>query len=226
MDAAEIKILIVDDEPDILNFLTYNLEKEDYWVYAATNGNDALKIALKIEPQIILLDMMMPGMNGLETCKAMRQFPALSQTPIAFLTAKSETEAEEQCMNAGANDFITKPIRPKLLLSRIQTMAHKSMFENSRSVFKMGNLEVDCERYEVTANKKKVELPKKEFELLSLLISKPGKTYRREEIKETVWHNEELSDDRTIDVHIYKLREKIGEQYIKTIKGIGYKLDY
>ncbi|MFN8321011.1 MAG: response regulator transcription factor [Chitinophagales bacterium] len=225
MNNSEIKILIVDDEPDILNFLRYNLEKEDYWVYTAANGNDALTIALKVIPDLIILDVMMPGKNGLETCRALREFPAFRHTPIAFLTALSESESEAVCLRVGANDYITKPIRPKLLMSRVANLLRQGEYATA-TTFKVGNLLVDRERYEVTTDKQKLDLPRKEFELLSLLISKPGKTYRREEIRNTVWKDEALTDDRTIDVHIYKLREKIGEQYIKTVKGIGYRLDY
>jgi two-component system alkaline phosphatase synthesis response regulator PhoP len=223
---SEVKVLIVDDEPDILNFLRYNLEKESYWVYSATNGSDALKMALKINPDIIVLDVMMPGMNGIEACKAMRSLPLLKSTPVTFLSALSESESEKACLEAGANDYITKPIRPRLLLSRLQTLLTQKANANERKIFKLGTLEVDQERYVVVNNKKEIELPRKEFELLSLLISKPGRTYRREEIKEVVWNNQLNGDDRTIDVHIYKLREKIGENYIKTVKGVGYKLDY
>ncbi len=226
MNTAEIKILIADDDPDILNFLKYNLEKEDYWVYAALNGADALKMALKIVPHVIVLDVMMPGMNGVDTCKAMREFEALRNIPIAMLTAVNQPETEAACLAAGANDFITKPIRPKLLLSRIQSLLPNDLLEGSTTNFKVGNLEVDTERYEVITNKRKVDLPKKEFELLQLLISKPGKTYRRDEIRENIWRTETLADDRTIDVHVYNLREKIGDEYIKTVKGVGYKLDY
>lgn len=226
MDASETKILIVDDEPDILNFLRYNLEKENYWVYAATNGNDALKMALKINPHVVILDVMMPGLNGIETCRAMRNLPSLRNTPTAILTAMNEEQSEATCLEAGANDYITKPIRPKLLVSRIQTLLSNDDLENGRSSFKVGTLEVDRERYIVISDKKQIDLPRKEFELLSLLVAKPGKVYRREEIKALIWKNDSQSDDRTIDVHIYKLREKIGERYIKTVKGIGYKLDY
>ena len=226
MDTTDIKILIADDEPDILSFLRYNLEKENYWVYAATNGNDALKMALKINPNLVILDVMMPGLNGIDTCRAMRNLPMLRNTPIAILTAMNEQQSESACLEAGANDYITKPIRPKLLMNRIQTLLNDDEIENGRSTFKVGTLEVDRERYVVISDKKKIDLPRKEFELLSLLVAKPGKVYRRDEIKALIWKNESQSDDRTIDVHIYKLREKIGERYIKTVKGIGYKLDY
>jgi two-component system alkaline phosphatase synthesis response regulator PhoP len=226
MDASEIKILIVDDEPDILSFLRYNLEKENYWVYSATNGNDALKMALKIQPQLVVLDVMMPGMNGIETCRAMRNLPQLRDTPIAILTALSEKESEAACLEAGANDYITKPIRPRLLLSRLQGLLKTEEPETERTSMRVGSLEVDRERYVVICDKKKIDLPRKEFELLSLLVAKPGRVYRRDEIKALVWKNDSTSDDRTIDVHVYKLREKIGERYIKTVKGIGYKLDY
>jgi two-component system alkaline phosphatase synthesis response regulator PhoP len=226
MDASEIKILIVDDEPDILSFVRYNLEKENYWVYSATNGNDALKMALKIQPHLVVLDVMMPGMNGIETCRAMRNLPQLRHTPVAMLTALSEKESEAACLEAGANDYITKPIRPKMLLSRLQSLLNTEEAEPSRTSMKVGSLEVDREKYVVICDKKKIDLPRKEFELLSLLVAKPGRVYRRDEIKAMVWKNDTTSDDRTIDVHVYKLREKIGERYIKTVKGIGYKLDY
>lgn len=226
VNTSDTKVLIVDDEPDILSFLRYNLEKENYWVYSATNGSDALKMALKLNPQLVIMDVMMPGMNGIDTCRAMRNLPMLRSTPVAMLTAMAGLESENACMQAGANDYINKPIRPKLLISRVQTLLNDDELENGRNSFKVGTLEVDREKYEVICDKKKIDLPRKEFELLSLLIAKPGKVYRREEIKAMVWKNDSTSDDRTIDVHIYKLREKIGERYIKTVKGIGYKLDY
>jgi two-component system alkaline phosphatase synthesis response regulator PhoP len=226
MNSSDVKILIADDEPDILSFLRYNLEKENYWVYAATNGNDALKMALKVNPNLVILDVMMPGLNGIETCRAMRNLPMLRSTPIAILTAMNEQQSEATCLEAGANDYITKPIRPKLLMTRIQTLLNADELENGRSTFKVGTLEVDREKYVVISDKRKIDLPRKEFELLSLLVAKPGKVYRRDEIKALIWKNDSQSDDRTIDVHIYKLREKIGERYIKTVKGIGYKLDY
>ncbi len=226
MDASEIKILIVDDDPDIISFVRYNLEKENYWVYSATNGNDALKMALKIQPHLVVLDVMMPGMDGIETCRAMRNLPQLRNTPVAMLTALNEKESEALCLQAGANDFITKPIRPRLLLTRLQNLLAKEEPEEERTSMKVGTLEVDRERYVVICDKKKIDLPRKEFELLSLLVAKPGRVYRRDEIKALVWKNDSTSDDRTIDVHVYKLREKIGERYIKTVKGIGYKLDY
>lgn len=226
MDASEIKILIVDDDPDIISFVRYNLEKENYWVYSATNGNDALKMALKIQPQLVVLDVMMPGMDGIETCRAMRNLPQLRNTPVAMLTALNEKESEALCLQAGANDFITKPIRPRLLLTRLQNLLAKEDPKEEQTSMKVGTLEVDRERYVVICDKKKIDLPRKEFELLSLLVAKPGRVYRRDEIKALVWKNDSTSDDRTIDVHVYKLREKIGERYIKTVKGIGYKLDY
>lgn len=226
MTASETKVLIVDDEPDILSFLRYNLEKENYWVYSATNGSDALKMALKLNPQLVIMDVMMPGMNGIDTCRAMRNLPLLRNTPVAILTAIPGKENETACLQAGATDYITKPIRPKLLMNRVQSLLNDDELENGRTNFKVGGLEVDREKYIVICDKKKIDLPRKEFELLSLLVAKPGKVFRREEIKALVWKNDSTSDDRTIDVHIYKLREKIGERYIKTVKGIGYKLDY
>src|ERR1043165_145445 len=178
MDTSDIKILIVDDEPDILSFLRYNLEKENYWVYAATNGNDALKMALKINPHLVILDVMMPGMNGIETCRAIRALPLLKSTPVAILTAISGQVNEKACVEAGANDYITKPIRPKMLINRIKALLNKNEVENDRTTFKIGTLEVDRERYEVISDNKRIDLPRKEFELQSLLVAKPGKVYR------------------------------------------------
>lgn len=226
MNSVETRILIADDDRDILNFLTYNLEKENYWVYAATNGKDALKIALKINPQLIVLDVMMPEMDGIETCRAMRTFPLLRKTPIAFLSALSEQQSEAACLEAGANDYIAKPIRPKLLMNRLQKLLQLDEQQNGTGIYKVGALEVNREQYAVVCDKRKIDLPRKEFEILSLLTSKPGRVYSREEIKALVWENNSTSDERTVDVHVSLLRNKIGEHYIKTIKGVGYKIDY
>lgn len=223
-------ILLVDDEVDILEFVSYNLEKEGYKVYTAQNGSDALKIADKKVPDLILLDVMMPEMDGIATCEELRKNPNLNDTVIAFLTARSEDYSQIAGFESGADDYITKPIRPKVLISRIKALLKRStaVVEPVAEVadgntINIGNLVIDRERYVITINGEEMILPRKEFELLSLLASKPGKVFTREEIYTAVWGEQVIVGDRTIDVHIRKLREKIGDEHIKTLKGIGYK---
>jgi two-component system alkaline phosphatase synthesis response regulator PhoP len=225
----EKKILLVDDEVDILEFVSYNLEKEGYKVYTAQNGRDAIKIAEKKDPDLIILDVMMPEMDGIVTCEEMRKIPKLKNTVIAFLTARSEDYSQIAGFEAGADDYITKPIRPKVLITRVRALLKRSQLveENevvtNDSMITIGELIIDRERYMITTQGKEMVLPRKEFELLSLLASKPGKVFTREEIYSSVWGEQVIVGDRTIDVHIRKLREKIGDQHIKTLKGIGYK---
>jgi two-component system, OmpR family, alkaline phosphatase synthesis response regulator PhoP len=225
----EKKILLVDDEIDILEFISYNLEKEGYKVYTAQNGKDAIRIAEKKEPDLIILDVMMPEMDGIVTCEELRKIPKLKSTVIAFLTARSEDYSQIAGFEAGADDYITKPIRPKVLLSRVKALLKRSqLVEEEISVIEdttinIGSLTIDRERYMITVDGRDMVLPRKEFELLSLLASKPGKVFTREEIYSSVWGEQVIVGDRTIDVHIRKLREKIGEDHIKTLKGIGYK---
>jgi len=225
----EKKILLVDDEIDILEFISYNLDKEGYKVYTAQNGKDAIRIAEKKEPDLIILDVMMPEMDGIVTCEELRKIPKLKSTVIAFLTARSEDYSQIAGFEAGADDYITKPIRPKVLISRVKALLKRSQLVDEEIVvsedttINIGSLTIDRERYMITVNDRDMVLPRKEFELLSLLASKPGKVFTREEIYSSVWGEQVIVGDRTIDVHIRKLREKIGEDHIKTLKGIGYK---
>jgi two-component system alkaline phosphatase synthesis response regulator PhoP len=228
MKNQSYKILVVDDEPDILEFLSYNLNREGFSVSTALDGRTALELVSKEVPHLILLDVMMPEMDGIETCEKIRQLPALNNTIIAFLTARGEDYSQIAGFEAGGDDYITKPIKPKVLISRIN--AHlKRITRNKKEptteaeIFRRGDLQIDREKYLVYKGKKELMLPKKEFELLLLLSSKPGKVFTRDEIFESVWDENVIVGDRTIDVHIRKLREKIGEDYVKTIKGVGYK---
>jgi len=223
------KILLVDDEEDILEFISYNLEKEGYKVYSAKNGTDAIEIAEKEIPHLIILDIMMPEMNGIATCEELRKIPSLSNIVIAFLTARGEDYSQIAGFEAGADDYITKPVRPKVLVSRIKALLKRTgeitevpVIQDSNNAT-TGSLMIDKEKYLIRMNNKDLILPRKEFELLSLLVSKPGKVFTREEIYHSVWGNKVVVGDRTIDVHIRKLREKIGNDHIKTLKGIGYK---
>ena len=223
------KILLVDDEPDILEFMEYNLKKEDYEVYKANNGKEAIAQAKKTNPDLIVLDIMMPEMDGIETCKVLRDMPEFKNTLIAFLTARNEDYSQIAGFDVGADDYITKPIKPKVLTSRIQALFRRyNGIERSEKskILNVGNLQIDREKYLVFQSGNQFSLPRKEFELLSLLASKPGKVFTRDEILERVWGSEIIVGDRTIDVHIRKLREKLGEEQIKTVKGIGYKFDF
>jgi two-component system alkaline phosphatase synthesis response regulator PhoP len=229
MDDTIYKILLVDDEEDILEFISYNLEKEGYKVFTAKNGIEAVKSAEKNIPHLVILDLMMPEMDGIAACEEMRKIPALDNTIIAFLTARGEDYSQIAGFEAGADDYITKPVRPKVLVSRVKallkrtgetTVATLPVNENTVSV---GNLVIDKERYLIRIDNVEMVLPRKEFELLSLLVSKQGKVFTREEIYRSVWGENVVVGDRTIDVHIRKLREKIGNDHIKTLKGIGYK---
>ena len=224
----DYKILLVDDEPDIIEFMTYNLKKEGFKVYSVNNGVDAVKTAREIRPHIILLDIMMPGMDGVETCEEIRKIPPLNKTIVAFLTARGEDYSQIAGFDAGGDDYITKPIKPKVLLGRIKALLKRyhSSADEMEMAGQMTSKEgfvVDRERYVVVKDGKDIVLPKKEFELLNMLISRPEKVFTREEIFQSVWGDKIIVGDRTIDVHIRKLREKIGEEYIKTIKGVGYK---
>jgi len=224
MQQGMYKILIVDDEPDILEFLTYNLKKENYEVYTSSNGNDALKKALEVKPDLILLDVMMPGMDGIETCEQMRNSNELKNVIIAFLTARNEDYSQIAGFEAGADDYISKPIKPKVLVSRIKALLKRSASGGEMVAEpEIRSVIIDRERYLVIKDGEEISLPRKEFELLNLLASKPGRVFTREEIFDNVWGNDIIVGDRTIDVHVRKLREKLGDQHIQTIKGIGYK---
>lgn len=223
------KILLVDDEPDILEFMEYNLKREDYDVVKANNGKEAIAQARKTNPDLIILDIMMPEMDGIETCRVLRDMPEFKNTMIAFLTARNEDYSQIAGFDVGADDYITKPIKPKVLTSRINALFRRyNGKENSDKlkVITVGDLRIDREKYLVYQSGVEFSLPRKEFELLSLLASKPGKVFTRDEILERVWGNDIVVGDRTIDVHIRKLREKLGEEHLKTVKGIGYKFDF
>lgn len=219
------KILIVDDEPDILEILRYNLEKENYQVFTAKNGKEAIFQAKKEYPDLIILDVMMPVLDGIETCKELRILPEFSDTLIVFLTARNEDSIEISGFDAGADDFVTKPIRPKTLIARVNTLLkRKSKYTFKNKEVKIGVLIIDLEKRTVRKNDLEIILPKKEFQLLQLLAMKPEKVFTREEIFLSVWGNKIIVGDRTLDVHIRKLRKKIGEEYIKTSKGVGYSI--
>jgi two-component system, OmpR family, alkaline phosphatase synthesis response regulator PhoP len=224
MKKSDIKILLVDDEPDILEIVGYNLKNEGYQVFTATNGFNALKVAKKVTPHLILLDIMMPEMDGIEACEKIRKIPALEHVIIAFLTARGEDYSQVAGFDAGADDYITKPIKPKVLVSKIKSLLRRLKNEEEQDTSTtIGDIVINREEYVVFKNGEKIVLPKKEFELFSLLTSRPGKVFKRETILDTVWGNEVVVGGRTIDVHIRKLREKIGDDYFKTIKGVGYK---
>ena len=224
MKKTSTKILIVDDDPDIREILTYNLSNEGYNVKSAVNGVEALKKAKKFIPDIILLDVMMPEMDGIEACSQLREIESLSKTMIIFLSARGEDFTQIAAFDAGADDYINKPVKPKILLKKISSISRRILSENNNtSNIIIGSLAIDRESYTVTLEKDEITLPRKEFELLYLLASKPGKVLTRDEIMFKVWGTQVVVGDRTIDVHVRKLREKIGEKYIKTIKGVGYK---
>ncbi len=219
------KILLVDDEPDILEFMKYNLENEGYEVSCAGNGKDAIEMAKEIQPHLILLDIMMPEMDGIETCRELRSMKDFKNTIIAFLTARGEDYSQIAGFDVGADDYITKPIKPRILISRINAMLRRLAGDEDLSIKGSGDIVVDQDKYLVYYNNKDWSLPRKEFELLSLLCSKPGRVFKREEILSRVWGKDVIVGDRTIDVHVRKLREKFGDHHIKTIKGIGYKFE-
>lgn len=224
---SKVKILIVDDEPDILEILRFNLEKEDFTVFVASNGAEGIKKAESELPNLVILDIMMPEMDGVEVCRHLRQNEKFNQTLIAFLTARNEDYSQIAALDVGGDDYITKPIRPRVLVSRIKALLRRSrQTEEKESIVELGELTINKERISVKKGNKEIELAKKEFELLSLLVSKPGKVFSRDEIFNKVWGTDVIVGNRTIDVHIRKLREKIGDEYIKTIKGIGYKFEF
>ena len=221
-----LKILVVDDDLDIIEILKYNLNNSGYFVKSANNGIKAIKKAKKFLPDIILMDVMMPEMSGIEACSEIRKIDQLSNTIIIFLSARSEDYTQISAYDAGADDYISKPVKPKILLKKISNIAKKIKSENTYSkILDFGSLKINREKYLVVKNKNEILLPRKEFELLFLLGSKPEKVFTREEIMNKVWGTLVIVGDRTIDVHIRKLREKIGEKYIKTIKGVGYKFE-
>jgi len=226
MSNSNIKILLVDDEPDILEIVGYNLSTEGYQVITANNGLEGVRKAEKERPQLIILDVMMPEMDGIEACEKIRQLSGLKDTVITFLTARGEDYSQVAGFDAGADDYITKPIKPKVLMSRVKALLRRykeSHDSVSEDVVKIGNLTIDRDAYKIMLKDQEISLPRKEFELLSLLASKPGKVFKRDDILDKVWGNEVIVGGRTIDVHIRKLREKLGDELFKTVKGVGYK---
>ena len=227
MNPSEIKILLVDDEPDILELVGFHLRKEGYTVFTASGGKEGVEIARREQPALIILDVMMPDMDGMETCEKIRQIPQLKDTLVTFLTALAEDYSMMAGFDAGADDYITKPVKPKVLVSKIKALLRRAGGQDVQAETRLaaGDLVIDRDRYVVVNKGREIVLPRKEFELLSLLTSRPGRVFKRDEIMDTVWGNEVVVGGRTIDVHIRKLREKIGEDYFKTIKGVGYKFE-
>lgn len=224
MEKNQIKILLVDDEPDILEIVGYNLKKEGYDIYTAENGLEAVEQAKNIKPHLILLDVMMPEMDGVEACEKIREIPEMKNVIISFFTARGEDYSQVAGFDAGADDYITKPIKPKLLISKIKSLLRRiKEDDNNSNSTNLGGITINRDEYLVTKDGVKITLPRKEFELFYLLTSKPGKVFDRESIMKKVWGSDVVVGDRTIDVHIRKLREKIGDNYFKTIKGVGYK---
>ena len=222
-----IKILVVDDEEDILEFLSYNLRAEGYNVIVADNGILAIELAKQQQPSLIILDVQMPDMDGITTCEKIREIPSLKETVVTFLTARSEDYSQIAGFEAGADDYITKPIRPKVLVSRVKALLkRRGITKDTDAIIELGDIVIDKEKHLTTYKGQQVIFAKKEFKLLKLLISKPGKVFTREEILEKVWGTDIIVGDRTIDVHIRKLREKLADHYIKTVKGVGYKFEY
>ena len=215
-------ILIVDDEPDILEFLSYNLKKEGYKVFTAANGEEGVLLTQQIQPSLIILDVMMPKMDGIEVCQIIRKDLHLTQPIITFLTSRAEDYAQIAGFEAGADDYITKPIRPRLLLSKVESLLRRLHKITPLNETTEKNLVIDREKFSIQLDGNKIILPKKEFELLELLSSRPGKVFNRDQILSIVWGNDTIVGERTIDVHIRKLREKLGDTYIRTVKGVGY----
>ncbi|MDA8948121.1 response regulator transcription factor [Flavobacteriaceae bacterium] len=225
MKKGDIKILLVDDEPDILEIIRFNLDKEGYQIKTASNGIKAIEVAEKFLPNLIILDVMMPDLDGIETCERLRQDKRFQETIIMFLTARGEDYSHVAAFDAGADDYVAKPVKTKVLVSKIKGLLRrfKEKDTSTTSQLEFKNLTIDREAYKVIVKGKDLTMPRKEFELLYLLASKPGKVFKREKIMDKVWGSDVVVGDRTIDVHIRKLREKIGENFFKTIKGVGYK---
>lgn len=226
MKKSKTKILLVDDEPDILEIVGYNLAQEGYQIIKAENGKVAIEKAKKELPHLIIMDVMMPEMDGMEACENIRKIPELNNVIIAFLTARSEDYSQVAGFDVGADDYITKPIKPKLLVSKVKALLRRLKEEEQNSeTLNIGGIEINREEYKIVKDEVEIVLPRKEFELFYLLASKPGKVFKREEILDKVWGNDVVVGGRTIDVHIRKLREKIGDDFFKTIKGVGYKFE-
>lgn len=227
MDYSKYKILLVDDEIDVLEFLSYNLKKEGFIVETATNGRDAITKATEVLPHLIVLDVMMPGMDGMETCEEIKKIPTLKSAFVVFLTARGEDYSQISGFDAGADDYVTKPIKPKLLVSRLKALLrrHQDDVIETSETLQVKDFIIDSERFIVINKGEEIVLPKKEFELLRLLATKPNKVFTREEIFTKIWGDNVIVGDRTIDVHIRKIREKIGLENIRTVKGVGYKFE-
>lgn len=226
MKKKDIKILLVDDEQDILEIVGYNLTQEGYQIVTASNGKEAIQVAKKELPNLIIMDVMMPEMDGMEACENIRRLPELSNVIITFLTARNEDYSQVAGFEAGADDYIAKPIKPKVLVSKVKALLRRMKEDEVQGdILNVGGIEVNREEYKIVQDGREIVLPRKEFELFYLLASKPGKVFKREEILDKVWGNEVVVGGRTIDVHIRKLREKIGEELFKTIKGVGYKFE-
>ena len=224
MKKKDIKILLVDDEPDVIEIIRYNLDQEGYKLYTARDGREALKKAKKNIPHLIIMDVMMPNMDGIEACEHLRNDECFNDTIIMFLTARGEDYSHVAAFEAGADDYVTKPIKPKIIVSKVKALLRRlKNEEQTQEKIQIGKLIIDREQYEVNHMGKLFSMPRKEFELLYLLASKPDKVIKREKIMEIVWGSEVVVGERTIDVHIRKLREKIGDKYFKTVKGVGYK---
>ena len=222
MKTKKFKILLVDDEPDIVEIISYSLKNANYDIYSAANGLEAIKLAKSIKPDLIILDVMMPEMDGIEACEIIRKDQVVGKTLITFLSARGEDYSQIAALNAGADDYITKPIKPKVLLSKVKSLLRR-ISNDQNEIIEFKNLTIDKTGYRVFVEKNEISLPRKEFELLFLLASKPDKVFKRDFILESIWGKDVIVGDRTIDVHIRKLREKIGSSYLKTIKGVGYK---
>ena len=227
MKKKDIRILLVDDEPDILEIVGYNLSQEGYQIFTAANGKEAVAKAKKELPHLIIMDVMMPEMDGMETTETIRKIPELANVIITFLTARSEEYSQVAGFEAGADDYISKPIKPKLLVSKVKALLRRLKEDdgNATGTLNIGGIEINREEYKIIKDGTEIILPRKEFELFYLLASKPGKVFKREEILDKVWGSDVVVGGRTIDVHIRKLREKIGEELFKTIKGVGYKIE-
>jgi two-component system alkaline phosphatase synthesis response regulator PhoP len=223
MKKNKIKILLVDDEPDILEILSFNLSNEGYQIFTAENGKEGLELAAQHLPHLIILDVMMPVMDGIETCERLRMDKRFENTVILFLSARGEDYSQVAAFESGADDYVTKPIKPRIFNSKVKAMLRRFLKDDVGDSLVLGDIEINVEEYKVIQKGDEITLPRKEFELLYLLASKPGKVFKRLKIMESVWGSDVVVGDRTIDVHIRKLREKLGDDYFKTVKGVGYK---
>ena len=223
MKKSKIKILLVDDETDILEILSFNLSNEGYQIFTAENGKEGLELAAQHLPHLIILDVMMPVMDGIETCERLRMDKRFENTVILFLSARGEDYSQVAAFESGADDYVTKPIKPRIFNSKVKAMLRRFLKDDVGDSLVLGDLEINVEEYKVIQKGDEITLPRKEFELLYLLASKPGKVFKRLKIMESVWGSDVVVGDRTIDVHIRKLREKLGDDYFKTVKGVGYK---